>query len=119
MLILYSLTAAPPLYVPMSHYRPRLVAVRSEVFSAKLSGASGLVMIVAPVPIRDTGLSPLIFVAITLTLTKSSRFKEKGEVVKLANGTVHSVAEMIELSEPSQFVSCSVNVKSSDSRIRI
>jgi hypothetical protein len=57
--------------MPASQLKPKLVAVLSDDYSAKLIGASDLVMIVAPVPTADITLSPLTLVAVTVALIMS------------------------------------------------
>jgi hypothetical protein len=52
----------------------------------------------------------LTFVAITLTLILSPRFKLKGALVSVDNGTVHSVCEAIKEFDPSQLISSCENV---------
>jgi hypothetical protein len=59
------------------------------VFSARFTGESGDVMIIAPLPIEDSTESPLTFVAKILTLTLSPRLSEKGARASVARGTVH------------------------------
>jgi hypothetical protein len=67
MFILYSVTAAPPLRAPSSQVRPKVVASLCTIFSARLTGASGVPIMNAPSPTYDSLESPLILVAITLT----------------------------------------------------
>ena len=97
----------PPLELPALHVRPRFVAVRSDVFSARLIGASELVIIVAPLPVGDASEIPLTFVTTTLASTLVFRLNEYGAAVRVDKGTVHCVAEMIVLSVPSQLIKSS------------
>lgn len=53
MFMRYAVIDDPPSEVPEVQVNPRVEDVRSEVFSAKLIGASGLVMIKAPFPALD------------------------------------------------------------------
>jgi hypothetical protein len=76
-------------------------------------------MIKAPVPTCEKELSPLILVAISLARTISPTPNEYGELVNVAIGTEHCVAETIVLSEPSQSTVSSVKVNPFDCRIRI
>ena len=69
--------------------RPRFVAVRSEVFSSRFIGASGVVIIVAPLPADDEIELPLTFVATTLASTLVFKTNENGAEVSTDNGTVH------------------------------
>ena len=75
--------------MPALHVIPKAVAVLKEVSSAKLIGASGDVIIVAPLPIFDSIEVPLTFVAVTLKETLAPRLSEYGEAVKVDRGTVH------------------------------
>lgn len=59
------------------------------MFSTKLIGASGAVIIVAPITNEDSCESPLIFVAMTLTNTLASFDKEKGAEVNTSRGIMH------------------------------
>ena len=58
---------APPFEDPALHVRPSVDFVRYEVFSARLVGASGDVVITAPLPSDDSVESPYKLVAITFT----------------------------------------------------
>ena len=52
--------------LPSVQVRPRVVSVRSEVFSDKLIGASGVPIIIAPLPADEVVELPFEFVAVTL-----------------------------------------------------
>ena len=73
-------------------------------------GASGTVIIVAPLPVEDSAEEPLLFVAITFAITLSPNCKEYGALVKADLGIRHYVAARIVLSEPRQFTVSSVKV---------
>ena len=100
----------PPLELPSDQVRPSVVADRSDVFSDKLIGASGVEMIVAPLPADESTELPLKFVAKTLTETLTFSLNEYGADVRTDNGIVHYVAEIIVLSVPSQLTESSVYV---------
>jgi hypothetical protein len=87
------------------------VADRSDVFSDKFIGASGveiIEIIVAPLPADEATELPNTLVAKTLTWTLALELNEYGADVRTDKGIVHCVAETIELSVPSQLIKSSV-----------
>jgi hypothetical protein len=58
------------------------VADRSDVFSDKLIGASGVQIIVAPLPMFEASELPYTLVATTLAKTKSPELKKYGGYVR-------------------------------------
>ena len=81
---------------------PSVESVRYDTFSTKLVGASGAVIIVAPVPAYDAGELPFSFVAKTFAEMTASLLSENGAAVSVDNGIVHLSSEIIVLSEPLQ-----------------
>ena len=94
--------------LPSVQVRPRVVADRSDVFSDKLIGASGVEIIVAPLPADEATELPFTLVAKTLAWTLALELNEYGADVRTDKGIVHCVAETIELSDPSQLTESSV-----------
>jgi len=65
--ILKSIIVAPPFEDPALQVRPSADFVLCEVFSTRLVGASGDVVITAPLPSDDSVESPYRLVATTFT----------------------------------------------------
>lgn len=89
MLILKLITTDPPSVAPADHCKPSVDAVRSDVFSTKLIGASGFVIIVAPLPLGETFELPLMLVALTVAKISSAKLNKYGAEVRVDKGTTH------------------------------
>lgn len=68
--------AEPPLAAPALQISPRSVALRWFVSSAKLTGASGASIMVAPSPVAEVLELPLALVATTFALMLVPKVKE-------------------------------------------
>lgn len=79
----------PPFDDPAAQVKPNYVAVLNPVFSANVIGASGAVMIVAPLPASDTMDVPFALVAVILAKTPSLVDMLYGDDVSTERGTVH------------------------------
>ena len=65
------------------------MADRYDVFSTKLIGASGVKIIVAPLPADESRELPFTLVAKTLTYTAVVKLNEYGADVKTDKGIMH------------------------------
>jgi hypothetical protein len=77
------MTVAPPSDDPALQVRPRVDFVLWAVFSTRLVGASGEVVMTAPFPSKDSVESPYRLVAITLALILDPQAKSYGDVLKI------------------------------------
>ena len=61
----------------------------------KLTGESGTVNIIAPLPGSEKLLVPIIFVADTFAQIDAPQLRLNGEVIRTETGTVHNLLETI------------------------
>jgi hypothetical protein len=63
------MTGVPPLATPITQLRPTYVAAVIVGTLCKLSGASGFVKMIAPLPYEDCSDEPIMLDAVTLAYT--------------------------------------------------
>ena len=79
--------------------RPSVDFVLSRVFSVRLIGASGVVVMIAPLPALDSCEEPYIFLATTLTYTPEPHSSENGDDLNVVTGIVHVFAVETDISQ--------------------
>ena len=67
--------------------------------SAKFSGRSGVVVMIAPLPSSEINESPYMFEAKTLAYTLAPQFKLNGDDLKDVTGIVHVVSVEVDISQ--------------------
>lgn len=91
--------------MPGDQLRPILVASVTAATFASNTGASGFVIITAPLPGSDSMEEPTILVATTFAKTLEPQGRLKGGERSVATGIVQLKAVITPLVEPSQLVS--------------
>lgn len=91
--------SAPPIKSALLHVKPRVDFVLSEVSSAKLIGESGVVVMIAPLPVLDSSEEPYRFKATTLALTLDPHSSEYGVDLSTVTGIMHVVAIEVYISQ--------------------
>lgn len=93
-----------------SHVKPRVDAVRADVSSARDVGASGMVIIIAPLPAFDSVDAPFSLIATIFAKIDEPYGSEQGAALRVETGMVQELAVTIAGKAPLQLTESTVNV---------
>jgi hypothetical protein len=109
----------PPFEGPSYQENLRVVAVLEEKISARLTGASGLVIRIPEPPDVEKADAPYLLIACTRATTVAPQVRLYGVVLNVLTGTKQESVDKAEAVDPSQKLSSGVNVVPSLCKIKI